>query len=191
MRAAFEAVYADRTWHGGSGPGSDEGATKRWRKFLRAYMTIYKVRSVLDLGCGDWQHSRLIDWTGIDYLGIDVVPAVVEANAERYARPGVAFECADVTTCDLPAADLIICKEVLQHWPLADIERFWYRRSVAARTLIVNDYLPLVENPDIEPGGYRPLDFTAPPFNWPVRQVCDWYLQYPDGSREHKVVHEL
>lgn len=191
MRAAFEQVYADRTWHTGSGPGSGENETRIWRDFLADYMRMHEVTSVLDLGCGDWQHSRLIDWTGIDYLGIDVVPAVIAANREQYAAPGIAFECGDIISCGLPFADLVICKEVLQHWPLAAIHAFRRRVRWRPRVLMVNDYLPLKYNPDIEPGGYRPLDFSAPPLNWPVRELLRWTLEYPDGSREYKVVHAL
>ena len=27
------------------------------------------IRSVVDAGCGDWEFSQAIDWTGIDYKG--------------------------------------------------------------------------------------------------------------------------
>jgi hypothetical protein len=63
-----------------------------------------------------------------------------------------------------------------------------WRRKV----LIVNDCLPLVANVDIDPGGYRPLDFTEPPLaSWRVRELLRWTLAYPDGTREIKVVHSL
>ena len=192
MSEAFTRVYEGSRWHNGSGPGSDPESTGLWREFLTAYMRGAGVRSVLDLGCGDWQHSKLIDWEGIAYHGIDVVQDVVDANTERYGRAGVTFQCADITSCPLPGADLIICKEVLQHWPLADIVNFRRRVMWRRRVLIVNDCLPLVANVDIEPGGYRPLDFTEPPLkSWNVTELLRWTLAYPDGTREIKVVHAL
>jgi len=191
MRAAFTAVYERADWTGGSGPGSGEAETGIWRPFLQRYLADCDVRSVLDLGCGDWQSTRLIDWSGTAYHGIDVVPAVIEADRARYAAPPwITFRCADITTCPLPAADLVIVKEVLQHWPNADIAAFRKRLSWR-RALIVNDYDPGLGNPDIAAGGYRPLDLAAPPFNWPVREVCQWTLAYADGTLETKVVHEL
>lgn len=193
MRAAFERVYGDKTWHNGSGPGSGTAETAIWREFLTAYMNKHDIQSVLDLGCGDWQWASLMDWRalGADYHGIDVVPSVIEINRGRHAAPGITFECADINRCNLPAADLIICKEVLQHWPLADIAMFRRRVHWRPRVLVVNDYVPMWVNPDIRPGGYRPLDFSAPPLNWPVREVRRWVLAYPNGATETKVVHEL
>jgi SAM-dependent methyltransferase len=192
MREAFTRAYTDARWHNGSGPGSGEAETGIWREFLAAYLRKHRIRSVLDLGCGDWQHSRLIDWTGIAYHGIDVVPEVITANTAAYGGPGITFQCADITTCPLPGAELIICKEVLQHWPLADIQQFRKRVMWRRKVLIVNDCLPLVANVDIDPGGYRPLDFTEPPLaSWRVRELLRWTLAYPDGTREIKVVHSL
>ena len=191
MRAAFSAVYEQAAWTGGSGPGSGEAETGIWRPFLQRYLAANDVRSVLDLGCGDWQSTRLVNWEGIAYHGIDVVPAVIEADRARYAAPPwITFRCADITTCPLPAADLVIVKEVLQHWPCADIAAFRKRLSWR-RALIVNDYDPVLGNPDIAAGGYRPLDLAAAPFNWPVAEVCRWTLAYADGTLETKVVHEL
>ena len=190
MRAAFARAYEQGRWTGGSGPGSGEAETAVWRPFLERYLAANDVWSVLDLGCGDWQSTRLVNWEGITYHGIDVVPAVIEADRARYAAPPwITFRCADITTCPLPAADLIICKEVLQHWPNVAIAAF-RKRLAWRRALIVNDYAPL-GNPDISAGGYRPLDLAAPPFCWPVTEVCRWTLAYADGTLETKVVHEL
>jgi SAM-dependent methyltransferase len=191
MRAAFTSVYERAEWAGGSGPGSGEAETAIWRPFLARYMAANDVRSVLDLGCGDWQSTRLIDWAGlgIAYHGIDVVPKVIDGCREKYAGPGITFRCADITACPLPGAELVIVKEVLQHWPNAVIAAF-RRRLSWRRALLVNDWAP-IGNPDIDAGGYRPLDLAAPPFSWPVREVCRWTLAYPDGTREVKVVHEL
>ena len=190
MRAAFTRAYQTAAWHNGSGPGSGEHETEVWREFLHRYMHRNRVQSVLDLGCGDWQSTRLMDWTGIAYHGIDVVPQVIEECRIRHGAPGITFECADVLTCVLPPADLVIAKEVLQHWPL-DAIRAFRKRTAWRRVLLVNDYAPVTVNPDVGPGGYRPLDLTAPPFRWPVREVLRYTLAYADGTREIKLGVEL
>lgn len=190
MRAAFTRVYKDGDWANGSGPGSGEHETQVWREFLTRYMRRNRVRSVLDLGCGDWQSTRLIDWKGISYTGIDVVPRIVADCREKYARPKISFVCADILEAPWPQADLIICKEVLQHWPLEAMRAF-RKRAAFRRCLLVNDYAPLAVIPDIMPGGYRPLDLTAPPLRWPVRPVLTYTLEYPDGARERKLAVEL
>lgn len=63
---------------------------------LQRFLHDYEIRSVVDLGCGDWQFSRLIDWSGVDYLGLDVVEFVVDTNREQFATDSIRFEVATV-----------------------------------------------------------------------------------------------
>jgi SAM-dependent methyltransferase len=76
--------------------------TETYRGFLQEFLACNDVRSVVDAGCGDWQFSRLIVWSGIDYLWIDV-SAVALKNIERYASPNVRFAEGDIRTLELPA----------------------------------------------------------------------------------------
>ena len=78
----FDFIYSSNEWSIGSGFGSLPQTTETYRGFLQEFLARNDVRSVIDAGCGDWQFSRLIDWTGIDYLGIDV-SAVALKNTER------------------------------------------------------------------------------------------------------------
>lgn len=188
MRDAFERAYKDAQWHNGSGSGSSPDNTVQYRTFLATYMRQHDVTSVLDVGCGDWQFSRLIEWPG-PYLGIDLVPELIGYNHVAYGGPLRRFECADVF--DLPPggiADLILVKDLLQHWPDADIARLRGRLD-GYRALITYD---LGSGDDIAPGGYRPLDLTADRYGWPVTEV----LRYDSVSHEGtvtrtKVVMEL
>ena len=85
MKQIFEEMYQKKIWGGGSGVGSLPEATVRYRAVLQKLLTDYQVRSVVDIGCGDWQTGSLVDWTGIEYTGIDIVPEVIEAD--RNPRP--------------------------------------------------------------------------------------------------------
>ncbi len=73
LRAAFEAIYAENRWVYGSGVGSLPVNTTRYRAFLESFLAMNAIRTVTDFGCGDWQSSRLIDWSNIEYVGFDVV----------------------------------------------------------------------------------------------------------------------
>ena len=104
---AFRTIYQSHSWGGKSksGPGSDPNSTRRYRRALARFMRKNRVRSVVDLGCGDWASSRLIDWSGIDYLGLDAVPEVVERNQRAFGRTGIRFEVAECrrpTHCQRP-----------------------------------------------------------------------------------------
>jgi SAM-dependent methyltransferase len=159
----FNRIYANNEWTFGSGAGSLPAATREYRAFLQPFLAQNRVRSVVDLGCGDWQTSSLVDWSGIDYVGVDVSTDIVRQNTERFAKPGVRFEA--FTSFDaLPSADLLIVKDVLQHLPSADVSAVLGLEQFAmtvATNCVQGDGL----NGDVEPGGFRPLKLGDAPFN--------------------------
>ena len=68
-------------------PVGEEGAAnslrinnKKYITFLTKFLKDHDITNVCDIGCGDWQVSKHIDWTGIHYLGIDVVKDVIKKN---------------------------------------------------------------------------------------------------------------
>ena len=56
------------------------------------------------MGCGDWQFSKLIDWSGIDYHGFDVAPVVISNNVDQFASDNVSFSHYSGNADELPAA---------------------------------------------------------------------------------------
>jgi SAM-dependent methyltransferase len=189
----FEGIYKGHTWGGStsrSGPGSDPSATRKFRRFLERFLRDRNVKSVVDLGCGDWTSTRLINWSGVDYLGVDIVPDLVERNRKEFGRPGVRFAVSNFVDEALPPADLAICKEVLQHLPQGDVEKVLAKLSAYRMAILVNDdrweYIgglrtlwrprPLAEaNVDIDPGGYRPLRLRESPFNIDAELVSSYW----------------
>lgn len=165
--AVFGEIYRNNAWNAGSGLGSLEESTRPYRAFLQRFLKTHGVKSVVDLGCGDWQFARHIDWSDIDYVGVDVSDLALE-RARAAAPAGARFMLADATRDDLPRADLLIAKDVLQHWPRADIEGFARRLQAYKWALITNtfDAAHSRQNAEIALGDFRPLDLTAPPFSW-------------------------
>ena len=166
MRAAFEAIYRDDRWGNGSGPGSHPDSTIEYRAFLARFIEANAVQSVTDLGCGDWQFSRLIDWSRTHYVGLDVVPALIERNHGLYAAPGIEFHVFH-SLDDLPGGDLLVAKEVLQHLPNDVVAE--YLDAIAARyrlALLTDAIEPAAQaNRDIGFADWRPLRLQSPPFN--------------------------
>lgn len=124
--AIFETIYREDRWNGGSGPGSDLGFCRPLIAWLRSYIRERRIRSLVDLGCGDlqWMPDAL---AGLDvrYTGLDAVRHLIQAHRQRFS--GWTFATVDVATCDpaaLPLADLYWAKDVLQHWPDAAIVTF-------------------------------------------------------------------
>jgi len=195
MQDAFARAYKNGQWHNGSGSGSSPANTTAYREFLQGYMKGAGVRSVLDIGCGDWQFSRLIDWRGIAYLGVDVVPELITGNSIRFSRwttsQAITFQLADVLQARrLPSADLVLCKDLFQHWPDEAIRQLG-RLLDGQRALLTYD-LGTGPHADTGPGGYRPLDLTREPFAWPVRERLRYEAVSHEGRvRRVKVVMEL
>lgn len=176
MKAQFEQIHAENKWLYGSGEGSQRQHTRRYTSFLQRFLRKYEIKSVVDMGCGDWQFSQFIDWKDIDYRGFDVVSAVIEANQSRFARPNVRFQLATGDGSDLPAADLLIAKDILQHWSNAAIKAFLPNFKKYRYCLVTNCVNPNGDtvNEDIEDGGFRYLDLRLAPFHVQAEEVLSF-----------------
>jgi SAM-dependent methyltransferase len=183
-KEVFEFIYAQKGWgtdergKGTSGFGSTMEFTRLYRVFLQDFLAAHRIRSVVDAGCGDWQFSQAIDWTGIEYLGVDIVAPLIEENRQRFGKANIRFAVADIVRDELPPADLLVVKDVLQHLSHADISRFLAQLPRYRHVLIVNDVDPVslsAEPKDIQTGGYRPIDLTRPPHSLPGMKVMTWH----------------
>lgn len=170
----FTEIYKRGEWvknnrgKGRSGSGSSLEATAQYRALLQDLLRDFNIRSVVDVGCGDWEFSRAVNWESVNYIGYDVVKSVIEKNRALFGKPHISFVHGDGVRADLPGADLLICKEVLQHLPNEDIKLLINQFHKFKYCLITNDVDPVTltsQNPDIPYGHYRPIDLTKPPFS--------------------------
>lgn len=193
LQEAFSHIYEFQLWgsneegQGCSGSGSKVQTTQEYRELLELCLQVFDIKSVVDLGCGDWEFSRMISWGQIDYKGFDVVASVIERNIKKFAKKGISFSVLDATYQELPAADLLICKDVLQHLSNDDVAKIIKQFSKFKYCLITNDvygHTLSSDNPDIISGDYRPINITAAPFNVPG----DKLLVYRSGYVIKQVV---
>lgn len=163
----FEEIYKGNAWGFGSGHGSLPSVTKGYREFLQKFINSNNIKSVVDFGCGDWQFSKLINWGSVNYYGFEIIPDLVERNNKLYGKSNIKFLITPDDYSDLPDADLLIVKDVLQHFPNKEIKYFIkgvlkkYKYSLITNNITKNKYL----NIDIELGSFRPVDLREPPFN--------------------------
>ncbi|MCB1081882.1 MAG: class I SAM-dependent methyltransferase [Chlamydiia bacterium] len=174
----FTHIYNSAPWNasGFSLSGSQVGVTREYMDFLQEFLKENNIKTVVDLGCGDWAFSRFIDWTGIEYIGYDVVKYVIERNQELFSAPNIHFIHADILETDLPTGDLLICKDVFQHLPNSEIVAIASQFHKFKHCLITN-YICAgnEENKEIFIGFYRPVDLTKPPFNAPGEKVLHFF----------------
>ena len=162
-------------------PGSTLEITREYRAYVEDFMKKHAVKSVVDAGCGDWSFSSAIDWGDASYLGVDIASDVIEAVRKKHEKGKIKFEVGDITE-DLPAADLLISKDVLQHLSNELIHKFIknnLRKSKYKWVILTNDRSS--ENQDIRNGEYRMIDLTAPPFN--VKGLVDLPIKYGTETR--------
>jgi len=118
MEAKFNKVYSTHTWGRGSGPGSKFTADNKW--FLNELRTIIDnnpIKTICDAGCGDWEIMKHMEWKEDErYVGTDVVGTEVEKLQHNYETDNITFKQQDIST-DVPSGyDLVIIKDVIQHW---------------------------------------------------------------------------
>ena len=122
----FADIYKNGEWGGQfgqfcSGSGSNEYHASRYADVIRAVIRDKKIRSVVDLGCGDFTVGAKLQMEGVRYTGVDIVCDLIRLNQEKFGSANVSFQCADIITEDLPAGDLCLIRQVLQHLSNAEI----------------------------------------------------------------------
>ncbi|MES2208578.1 MAG: methyltransferase [Chloroflexota bacterium] len=153
----FPLIYSRQLWGKGSGAGSSAGEAAPYVEWVNGEAARRGWRTATDAGCGDGRVAARLEFE--EYHGVDVVPAVIEAN--RRAMPRRAWTVADITDpANLPAADVLLCKDVLHHWPNATVLA-WLAAVVAAgkwRALVVCvDTAHATDGGDCPLGSYRAL----------------------------------
>jgi SAM-dependent methyltransferase len=173
MRDAFELIYARNVWGHGSGEGSLLLHVQPYMSFLQRFLRERRISSVVDFGCGDWQFSRFLAWDAIDYRGYDIAPSVIAANRRNYQSGRVSFHEMEAGFDQLPAADLLIVKDVFQHWSDETVFSFLPVLKGYSYALITNCVNPagLTKNVPIADGGFRYLDLRLPPFNMKADEI--------------------
>lgn len=170
----FQQIHDSSEWNivtteSVSGEGSTMEQTAVLRMELPGLLKQLGVRSFLDLPCGDFNWMQHVDFTGIQYTGGDIVPAIVERNQTRFGSEHLRFLNLDLLADPLPAADLLFCRDCLVHLSFADVQAALtnIRRS-GITYLATTHFHDEPENTDIPTGGWRPLNFFKAPFNFPT-----------------------
>lgn len=170
MEAEFSRIVRSGAWgcpETPCGPGSTLEACKDIIRVLPQWVTRFKIRSIVDAGCGDFHWMSRVDLSGITYNGFDIVPEMIQKNKELHAKENIHFHHADILEAPLKG-DLILCKDVLSHLPtqkaLAALECI---RSSGSRYLAASTWLdwPAQKREGMPVGAFCPMDMERPPFS--------------------------
>ncbi len=165
----FSEIYSNKKWRGGgSGPGSKPQNSIAYMAMLRGFISNNSIKTIADLGCGDWMLMEKIKVPNDKiYNGFDLVDSVIDANTSKYSAENIKFvKIENINDFINVKADLLIVKDVLQHWPNSQVEMFLEKILPNFKyALITNDYLSFMPNLDIPLGGFRTLDLQSRPFS--------------------------
>lgn len=181
----FTDHYQQNVWindESVSGDGSTVEYTEHLRRELPGLLQKYKITSILDAPCGDFNWFQYVDRGDITYLGGDIVTELIRSNNERYGSPKTSFAKLDITTDRLPRADLMICRDVLFHFSDKDVMRFW-KNFIESEIeyILTSSHTECRKNFDILTGQFRLLNLEKPPFNFrdPLFAIEDWKEGFP------------
>jgi SAM-dependent methyltransferase len=189
----FTSIYQRGCWgknergEGESGWGSKPDVCQPYMIFVQDFIREHNITSVVDAGCGDWLFSRYMNWSGINYIGYDVVELLITRNNANFANEHINFVHGNFLKIDLPPADLFLCKDVFQHLCHADILAFLPQLKKYKYCLITNhvDADSLSSgNFDSGTAEFHNIDICKAPFNLPGKAV----LHYKVWNEVHQVV---
>ncbi|WP_209401936.1 class I SAM-dependent methyltransferase [Pseudozobellia sp. WGM2] len=184
-KAAMEQVYKKNLWGGKpdtyySGEGSHRPElVQPYIDAVTTFLNSFQERiSVCDLGCGDFNVGKDLVTHAQSYVAMDIVPELIAYNQEKFKADNLEFQCLDIAADELPIADCVLLRQVLQHLSNAEVQLVVdklpnYKYLILTEHLPVGDFLP---NKDIISGqGIRlkkqsGLDLLAPPFNLRIKE---------------------
>ncbi|RFO98808.1 hypothetical protein DIC66_02735 [Rhodoferax lacus] len=174
-RLDFSAIYQDNGFVGTeslSGAGSTRFQTRVIRHKLPLLLHKLGINSMVDIPCGDFHWMREVDLAHIHYTGADVVDAMVRSNQLRFGGPMRSFQCVNLISGPLPAADLVFCRDCLVHLPYEDaLAALETIRQSKCQWLLTTTFTRSTPNTDLDAAGWRALNLTLPPFNLPQPTV--------------------
>lgn len=188
-QALFTEFYKRNIWGASvsiSGPGSELQYTRNIIRELPLLLKSFEIMTINDAPCGDFNYMKEIDLKGISYTGFDIVDNLIEDNNKRYAQSNICFKKFDVVDNILPAADLILSRDMLIHFSFRDaqktIENF---HKSGSKYLLTNTYPDVQVNMDIKTGNWRPINLSKGPYNFSLPlYIIEEYVSAEHGRKQ-------
>jgi hypothetical protein len=173
-KEAFIEVENNKLWGDEhlSGWGSTIEVTNVTREIIEKVIKEYDIKSMVDAACGDFKWMPLVlEQLSKDfkYTGCDIVPALIEKNSKAYSQ--YEFKVNDFVKDGVPKAELIFCRDVLQHITVSDIKDALKKFSTSgAEYLLATTHLRRYgwrNGRDIKVGKCKDRNLMYEPFNLP------------------------
>ena len=173
-----------------SGSGSSLKAAKTTRELIKYTIKRYNIKSIIDLGCGDWNWMKMIDLTNINYIGYDASSDIININNSKYKKFNIKFKVIDIINNIPEKADLCICRDVLFHLEnIYVLEVLKNIKKSGAKYFITTNFLDIKKNNKLnyygiaanKGWGFRKINLNIEPFNLKKKLItsmlepkCTW-----------------
>ncbi|WP_394371936.1 class I SAM-dependent methyltransferase [Salegentibacter mishustinae] len=176
-------IYENNLWGGNlseffSGDGShNPELVNPYLETVTSFLAAFETPPVVcDLGCGDFNIGKELVNHSKKYIGIDIVPELIANNKKTFKANNLEFHSLDIAEDELPVADCVILRQVLQHLSNTEIKSvveklYDYKYVILTEHLPEEDFEP---NKDIISGqGIRlkkqsGVNLLEPPFDFKV-----------------------
>jgi len=142
-------IYDLHLWGGNdfdfySGEGSHD--VKIVQPYIDAITTFLSSHNnsltICDLGCGDFNIGKHLVKNTKRYIAIDIVENLIERNKALYKSNNLEFQCLDISEDELPKADCIILRQVLQHLSNEEIQHI-VESLTNYKYIILTEHIPI------------------------------------------------
>ncbi len=164
-----------------SGDGSTIKETTKTRKIIENVIKKYKIKSLLDIPCGDFNWMKLINFKKCRYFGADIVRQIIKKN-KKFEKKGISFFQSDITSDLIQRYDLIFCRDCLVHLSNDDVQKS-IKNIIRSKSnyLLTTTFHDNEVNERIVSGMWRPLNLTKAPFFLP--QPLEIFIESYDGLK--------
>jgi hypothetical protein len=168
----FATIAANLVWGGGEticGPGSTLRETEKLRRELPELLTKLGIRTIVDAPCGDRNWIRKLEYIFDKYVGIDIVPKILNRIEQTFLPINYSVQLGNLITDTLPKVDAVFCRDCLGHLTNGQISRALRNfKDSGVKYLLTTTFPDHTNNPDVEQGDWRPVNLQAPPFGLPM-----------------------
>lgn len=167
----FRDIYVNNKWgdeDSFSGSGSNLNQTNIILQKIPRIINKYKIKSILDLPCGDFYWMKEFDFKDLNYIGADIVPELINKNKSEFCSDNINFRILDLIYDELPNADLLFCRDCLVHFSFEDIIKALKNiKKTKCKYFITTNFLKRESNVNIATGSWRTLNLCKAPFYFP------------------------
>lgn len=142
-------IYEKHLWGGKeqdfySGDGSHNlTLVEPYINVVSNFLKSTKKRLVVcDLGCGDFNVGKKLADFAKEYIGVDIVENLIERNRAKFTEENISFLTLDMCKDELPKADCVLIRQVLQHLSNKEIQEVVPKLNIY-QYVIITEHLPL------------------------------------------------